>query len=132
METLSLDERKLRVLIVDDNKINCDLLMFYLCDIASLDIVYNGEDAVTKACQNRYDLILLDICLGSGIDGFEVLKRIRLLTSNYNLPIIAVTGSALEFEKEEFLDKGFSEFLPKPVSKKDLKDAIGKVIQKDV
>ena len=124
-------EKKPRILIVDDMDINCDLLVFYLQQIASLDIAYTGEAAVIKAAQNSYDLILLDICLGSGIDGFEVLQEIRSQASNVDLPVIAITGSATEFERDDFLEKGFTEFLPKPVSKQELLNLIGKVLRKD-
>ncbi len=131
MQPLSSSVKKMRILIVDDLDINCDLLVYFLKEIASLDIANNGEVAVTKANQNRYDLILLDICLGSGLDGFEVLKEIRSQACNSNLPIIAVTGSAAEFDTETFLEKGFSDFLPKPVSKKELLNAIAKVINEN-
>jgi len=128
MTTRFSPEKKLRILIVDDININCELLELLLDDIAVLEIANTGEDAVLKTLCNNYDLVLLDICLGPGMDGLEVLSEIRSQPGNISLPIIAVTGSATEFEREDFLEKGFSEFVSKPVSKKELLFTIEKVL----
>jgi len=128
MATRFSPEKKLMILIVDDININCELLELLLDDIAVLDIANTGEDAVLKTLHNNYDLVLLDICLGPGMDGLQVLSEIRSQPRNTSLPVIAVTGSATEFEREDFLEKGFSEFVSKPVSKKELLFAIKKVL----
>lgn len=128
MTTRFSPEKKLRILIVDDININCELLELLLDDIGVLDIANTGEDAVLKTLYTHYDIVLLDICLGPGMDGLEVLSEIRSQPGNINLPIIAVTGSATEFEREDFMEKGFSEFVSKPVSKKELLFAIEEVL----
>ena len=130
MQNFSSGGEKPIILIVDDIHINCELLIFFLKEIAHLDVAYEGESAIQKAAMNNYDVILLDISLGRGLDGFDVLNEIRKQEHNRDIPIIAVTGSATEFDKSEFLEKGFTEFLAKPVSKNDLLAAIEKVLLK--
>ncbi len=125
----SSSEKKPHILIVDDIAINCELLVFYLQEIATLEIANEGESAVRKASQNNFDLILLDISLGYGMDGFDVLNEVRMQEHNRKIPVIAVTGSATELDREDFLEKGFTEFISKPVSKKELISAISKVLQ---
>jgi len=108
------------------------LLERFLDGTAHIDLAYNGETAIVKVCQHNYDVILLDICLGKGIDGFGVLREIKEKGNNMNTPVIAVTGSATEFDKEKFLSCGFSEFIAKPFTKQDLLDAIERVTSDDV
>ena len=124
MKTESFTENTLRVLVVDDNEINCDLLEIYLRKVASTDIAYTGETAVAKTRQEMYDLILLDIRLGKGMDGVEVLQEIKVQENNKHTPVIAVTAYATESDQGEFLAKGFNGFLPKPFTKQELMDAI--------
>ncbi|MCX6287137.1 MAG: response regulator [Bacteroidetes bacterium] len=128
MQTVSFTENHLRILIVDDNEINCDLLVYHLREMASSDIANSGEAAIAKARQNRYDLILLDISLGIGMNGVEVLNEMKVHGSNKNTPVIAVTGSVTESDQKEFLTAGFNGFLSKPFSKQELMDAIKSVI----
>lgn len=130
MQNFSSGRENLSILIVDDIHINCELLVFFLNEIAHLDIAYDGASAVKKTATNNYHLILLDISLGRGMDGFDVLSEIRKQEHNKNIPIIAVTGSATELDRADFLEKGFTEFLAKPVSKKDLLTAIEQVLLK--
>lgn len=128
MSNISNFKEKLNILIVDDIAINCELLTFFLQDMALLGIAYDGESAVRKASENKYDLILLDISLGQGMDGFDVLDEIRKQQHNKTNPIIAVTGSATEFDRHDFMKRGFTEFLSKPVSKKELIAMIQQVL----
>jgi len=127
MEYPPVPEPKLNILIVDDIDVNCDLLNYFLSGVASLDMATSGEEAISKTARKRYDLVLLDICLGPGIDGVEVMTRMTSQPGNDQLKIIAVTGSATEFERDDFLEKGFTEFLPKPVSKSELFSCLRKV-----
>lgn len=128
MQAEFFTEKTLRILVVDDIEINCELLEHLLRDIASLDIAYSGETALVKVCQNTYDVILLDISLGMGMDGFEVFQEIKVQGNNKNTPVIAVTGSVTEWDEGDFLAKGFKGFLSKPFTKQELMDAINKTI----
>jgi PAS domain S-box-containing protein len=124
LEEISYDE--LRVLLVEDDKINAELTSFYLEGIASVDIAYNGETAIELAKQHNYSAILMDINLGIGMDGFEATKIIRQLNNYKNVPIIATTGYTLYDEIEMIKTSGFTEYLPKPFSRQELLTSINK------
>ena len=66
----------------------------------------------------------MDINLGLGIDGIEVTKEIRKIDSYKNIPVIALTGYALEQDRDYFLSHGFDYFVVKPFSKGDLLNVI--------
>ena len=130
MQPESFTKYTLHILVVDDNDINCDLLLYHLREISSIDIAYTGETAIVKICQNRYDLILLDISLGIGMNGVEVFKKMKVQGMNKNTPVIAVTGSVSESDQAEFITAGFNGFLSKPFSKQELMNAIQKVLDR--
>ncbi len=67
-----------------------------------------------------YSLVLMDISLGKGISGVELLKNLRTIPSYKNVPVIAVTAHAMVGDKEKFLESGFDDYLSKPFAKKDL------------
>ncbi|MDP4290102.1 MAG: ATP-binding protein, partial [Bacteroidota bacterium] len=113
-----------KVLIVEDDKVNAELTSFYLEGVATVDIAYDGESAVRMAEHNKYSAILMDINLGVGMDGFEATKRIRQLQGYKHIPIIATTGYTLYNEIELIKNSGFTEYLPKPFSKKELMTSI--------
>jgi PAS domain S-box-containing protein len=116
----------LKVLLVEDDKINAELTSFYLEGVATVDIAYTGESAIEMAKLNNYSTILMDINLGIGIDGIEATKRIRQLNNYKHVPIIATTGYTLYDEIELINKSGFTEYLPKPFSRIELLTSIKK------
>ncbi len=111
-----------RILIVEDNRVNQQYLAgildkwFFAYDLAS-----NGSEALELLNQNRYQLILMDIRMPE-MDGYEATIRIRSEEDNPNhdVPIIALTASALVDEKERALAAGMNYHLTKPFSPEDL------------
>lgn len=92
------------------------------CDV---DIAATGEIAIEMAQANKYDLILMDIGLGDGIDGFETTREIKASKSlNEKTPVIAVTSH----EGKSFLDKakevGMARYFNKPFTSQDAKDIV--------
>ncbi len=125
-----------KILLVDDNQINVEVVNDYLIVHNYETIVaYNGEDAITYAIENQPDLILMDIQL-PGMSGFEAIKEIRKKeTSNNNdrrVPIIALTALAMQGDKEKCLDAGADGYLSKPFSLKKLIEQIKEHLQIDI
>lgn len=109
---------KARVLLVDDDPINIQLLAKFLKD--STDELYtvtakNGVEAVAFYKEDpNFDLILMDLKMPL-MNGFEATEEIRAL--NPNIPIIAQTAYAMNEDKEKALQCGCNDYLSKPLNK---------------
>ena len=100
-----------KVLVVDDEKLIVKGIRFNLeQDGMEVDCAYDGEEAVEKAKENKYDIILLDLMLPK-MDGFEVCQRIREFS---NMPIIMLTAKSSEYDTVVGLDSGADDYIPKP------------------
>lgn len=108
------------VLLVDDSKVIKEVTQFFLKDIAEIDFVTGGNQALKAAESKQYHVILMDIKLQEDINGIEAAKKIKALPQYKNLPIIALTGYALSGDREKILAEGFSHYLPKPFTKFEL------------
>ncbi|MCL4427429.1 MAG: response regulator [Deltaproteobacteria bacterium] len=121
-----------KILIVEDNAINMDLIIALL-EPFDLDIItaYDGYEALKKTDDNPdISLILLDIGL-PGIDGIEVFKRLKCIEVSSNIPVIAVTAHAMAGNKEHLISLGFNDFIPKPIDKKILYEKIKEYLKLD-
>ncbi len=103
---------KKRILIVDDDTEIRDLLEF---DIASsgyfVDTAADGMEGLTKALNNKYDLVLLDVMMPK-MNGFEVCKNIR--AAKINVPILMLTAKGTIGDKTSGFDSGADDYLVKP------------------
>ena len=117
-------EIRKKVLVVDDDLATRKIVELFLRGEIEIESASNSEDASDLINNNTYSLILMDISLGKGISGVELLKNLRTLPSYKNIPVIAVTAHAMVGDKEKFLSSGFDDYLSKPFAKNDL---IGKV-----
>lgn len=103
---------KKRILIVDDDTEIRDLLEF---DISSsgyfVDTASDGYEGLTKALNNKYDLILLDVMMPK-MNGFEVCKNIR--QAKLNVPILMLTAKGTIDDKASGFNSGADDYLVKP------------------
>jgi len=104
------------VLYIEDNPVNQVLMEGMLAHRPQLRLLLAGlpEVGLTMAAQARPDLVLLDIQL-PGIDGFEVLRRLRAQPATRRIPVIAVSANAMQSEIDEALRAGFDAYLTKPL-----------------
>ncbi len=108
------------ILIVDDQPQNIELLEAYLVpNDYEIVTAANGEAALGKLSGNQIDLILLDIMM-PGMDGFEVIRRIRQDTAHRLLPIILVTSLHEKEDRVKGIEAGCDDFITKPVDKMEL------------
>ena len=104
-----------RVLIVDDEPFNLEIATFQLSDIGmQCDMAENGEQAVEKAKENCYDVILMDVQMPV-MDGLEATRRIRQLKQGGDVPVLAMTANVFSDDNERCLEAGMSDFVPKPI-----------------
>ncbi len=111
---------KPRVLLVEDNENTQFLIENLLEDAYALTVVSNAEDALLEAFNTEYDLVLMDINLGEGANGADVLRELRAMPTYSTVPIAALTAYALPGDKERFLEMGFSAYLSKPFNAEEL------------
>jgi PAS domain S-box-containing protein len=109
-----------KALIIDDDPATRKIIELFLKNHISTKTVCNIKDALKEANEYEYSLVLMDISLGQGMSGVELLKNFRKIPYYQNIPIIAVTAHAMVGDKEKFLFEGFNDYLSKPFAKIDL------------
>lgn len=114
------------ILLVDDDKL-CEILVrTMLQGHARLDYATCAIDALKMLEDGDYELILLDINLRRGIDGTQLLTRIKQIPKCQDIPLIALTAYASQEERAAFMEHGFSDYLSKPFLANDLRDIVKK------
>jgi len=112
------------VLIVEDNPINRDVLGRRLERRGyNIRFAEDGPSGVRTAKELHPDVILMDIGLGE-MDGWEATRRIKADPTTHAIPIIALTASAFETDREKSFAAGCCDFDTKPV---DLPRLLGKI-----
>ncbi len=117
------------ILIVEDNEKNRKLVRDVLQVKGYKTIeTETGEEGIRMAQESQPALILMDIQL-PGIDGITALKRLRAESKTKNIPVIAVTASAMTLKREAMLAEGFDGYQNKPISIKDFLEEVGRVLE---
>ena len=120
-----------RILLVDDNEINRDLLSVQVRMLGyEVDVAENGEQALEKWRKGQVALLLTD-CRMPSMDGFELTRTIRDEESpDARLVIIAVTGNAMHGDAQRCLDAGMDDYLSKPLGLQLLGTTLAKWLPK--
>lgn len=117
-----------RVLVVDDEKLIVKGIRFSLeQDDMEVDCAYDGEEALEKAKQTEYDVILLDVMLPK-MDGFEVCKAVREFS---NMPIIMLTAKDGDMDKILGLEYGADDYITKPFNILEVKARIRAILRRN-
>ncbi len=105
-----------RILLAEDNLGNQMLFQTLLKNAGyTVDTVANGHEAVQAVRENSYDLILMDGQMPE-MDGVEATKEIRKEGgSKADIPIIAITANTMSGDREQYLNAGMNDYLPKPI-----------------
>ncbi|MDR2662669.1 MAG: response regulator, partial [Treponema sp.] len=118
-----------RVLVVDDIAANLEVASGLLAPYSmKIDVCTSGTHALHLAKENAYDIIFMDHMM-PGMDGIEVTAAIREF--NKTVPVIALTANAVSGMRELFLEKGFNDFLSKPIEIAKLDALVAKWIPAD-
>jgi CheY-like chemotaxis protein len=129
---ISFTAPEARVLVVDDISTNLSvakgLLSAYKMRIDCCD---SGFKTLRLVEQNRYDIVFLDHLM-PGMDGIETAGAIRALNKPYarDLPLVVLTANAVSGIKEMFLEKGFDDYLAKPIDIAEMENILEKWIPK--
>jgi CheY-like chemotaxis protein len=113
-----------KLLLVDDNELNCDMLKRRLCR-KGYDVVVavDGQAGVDLAHSEKPDVILMDMTLPV-LDGTEAVRRLKSDAGTHGIPVIALTAHAMEADRTKALAAGFDDYDTKPV---DFARLIGKI-----
>jgi len=111
------DSGRTRVLVIDDDRKLCRLIKDYLEPMGyDVSAAHTGPDGCEKAAAEPWHAIILDVML-PGMDGFEVLKRIR---RECNVPVLMLTARGEEADRIVGLEIGADDYLPKTFSTREL------------
>ncbi|MBV7534727.1 response regulator [Duganella sp. sic0402] len=104
-----------RVLLVEDNAINCDVALDFLADAPiTVDVALDGMQAVQMVQTMHYDLVLMDIQMPV-MDGLTATRTIRAMSNYDSLPIIAMTAHAMSGDHAASMAAGMNDHLTKPI-----------------
>jgi CheY-like chemotaxis protein len=111
-----------RILVVEDEPINVRIIQLFLsrAGYSQVSAIDSGEAALKLLAAGLPDLILLDIFFVGGINGIEMLERLRTLPGGRELPVLILTASEDPAIKRRALELGAIGFIYKPVSSADL------------
>ena len=116
----------MRILLVEDDFDLNETIKEFLENFYDVEVVFDGEEALNKAYEENFDVIILDVKLPK-LNGFEVAKEIRKFKST---PIIFLTS----LDNEKDIEKGFlsggDDYIRKPFSLKELKFRIDAIIKR--
>ena len=104
-----------KVMIVEDDETNIDLLVDVLGDDYLISVAMDGESALEDVAESLPDLILLDIIM-PGMDGYEVLERLKADPATGDIPVIFCTSMTQVEDEEKGLALGAVDYIRKPFS----------------
>jgi two-component system cell cycle response regulator DivK len=118
------------ILIVEDNDKNLKLVRDVL-QVKGYETVEAGtaEDGIELARQRKPDLVLMDIQL-PGMNGIEALKVLRADASTARIPVIAVTASVMQQDRNLITEAGFDGYIGKPINLKEFIDTVRAMLER--
>lgn len=116
-----------RLLLVDDDAKLCRLIREYLQPLGyEVSVAHSGAEGLDMALAGEFDAVLLDVMM-PGLDGFEVLRRLR---AKSNVPVLMLTGLGDEADRIVGLEIGADDYLPKTFSTRELLARLRAVIRR--
>lgn len=121
--------RKLKILHIEDTPEIWHITNALLKDEFDIQSARCGEEAIDKAMNKRYDVILMEINLGENCDGIEVSEQLKKMPGYEHVPIIAVTTSNNLEIRGRSIAMGFNAFVQMPFEKGELKNTITRLVR---
>jgi len=117
----------MRLLIIDDDVELCGLLKEFLQrEGFAVECAHDGQSGLEHAKLGGYDLIILDVML-PGLDGFEILKRLR---AESQVPVLMLTARGQDVDRIVGLELGADDYLPKPFNPRELSARVKAILRR--
>nr|MCR5735228.1 response regulator [Lachnospiraceae bacterium] len=130
-EEISLYAPEAHILVVDDNEMNLEVISGLLRETGlKLDLCDSGKKCVEMAGASEYDCILLDQMM-PGLTGEDTLKLMKEKDILKGTPVIALTADAIIGAKESYIEKGFTDYLSKPVKYDALEELLKRYLPEE-
>jgi PAS domain S-box-containing protein len=110
---------KSKILVVDDERVNVELLEGMLSTDYDIVTAHDGNEALEKAEMTSPDLVLLDIMM-PGMNGYEVCRRLKADDKTMCIPIVMVTSLREREDRIQAIEAGADDFLSKPIDMSEL------------
>ena len=125
-----INEKK-KILLVDDDDIQLVTAELFLKDEYEIYKARSGDEAIKYLCSREFtpSLVLLDIIMPN-MDGWEILKRIKVISFLKDIPIVFLTSVKGETEKNLAYEMGIADYITKPYNKVDLKSRIKELLKR--
>ena len=120
---------KNRVLLVEDNEDNFELVHFLL-ERAGYAVLagHNGQEALEMTLKEQPDLVLMDLSL-PGIDGWDAGRQLKANPLTSHIPLLALTAHTLPGDRKRALESGFDGYISKPIDVVHFGEMIGKALE---
>ncbi len=123
-----MDMYQERILVIDDDKSLCDLLVEYLrTEGFEIDVAHEGNKGLEMISGTPYNLVVLDVMLPKGFSGFSVLQQIR---ARSDLPVLMLTARGEDVDRIVGLEMGADDYLPKPFNPRELVARIRAILRR--
>jgi CheY-like chemotaxis protein len=123
----SQDDKPL-ILLTEDDEAIAYLVQKQLEDCARVDIASAVAEALHKAKNQRYDAFLIDINLGFGESGVDLMNALREHPEYQSAPMATVTAYSMTGDRERFLREGFDYYISKPFTKSEIRCLVTEMV----
>lgn len=128
LQALKAIGKKEKLLLVEDNPVNQQIALAILEKTGlHADVAENGEQALEALRQQAYSLVLMDLQMPV-MDGLTATRKIRAGEKHRDIPIVAITAQVMEGDREECLQAGMNDYIPKPIKPEQLYQILYKIL----
>ncbi len=113
-----------RLLYIEDDSYCQNIVSRVLSNRYHIDFGLDANAALKSLEEHDYDAFLFDINLRQGLDGVQLMEKVKGMEKYRNTPFVAITAYVSIADRKEFLEKGFTHYLPKPFLLKDLTELV--------
>lgn len=116
------------ILLIEDDYLSQRTMNAILKKSYNVDFCVSADNFYSNYVNEKFDLIIMDISLGSGKDGLQLTKEIKKMPNFSNTPILCITAHAFRQDRKNAYDAGVDFYLSKPVSNEIVLETISELL----